>query len=56
MDETMLYESKAISKEKWETQKTLYTDWEYKEIGGTIYLRKHISGEISIDKGWTNVT
>lgn len=52
----MLYETKAFSKKNWETLKPLYTKWEYKEIGGTIYLRKHISGEISIDKGWTNVT
>lgn len=53
----MLYESKAISLEKWETQKSLYIDtvWEYKEMGKTIYLRKHVSGETSLDKGWNNV-
>lgn len=50
-----MYESKCISLEKWETQKALYTQWEYKEIGNTIYLRKYINGDKSSDIGWQNV-
>ncbi len=57
-DNKPIYESRALTREKFQISKQEFSDWEYHDDGkeSVVYLRKHTSGPKNTESlGWRRV-
>lgn len=55
MSDQPLYDTRAITADQWRFFRgwLLADHWEHKHAGDVVYLRRHISGPLNADDGWS---